>query len=155
MSQQPGPILLATDLSARGDRALDRALQLAKELDTKLVVLHVMENHGVSARLTTPVWRRLAAALRLFPEATYLTELYPDLREHPRYRQIRWGVGLIGKLTRGGYPLHYRSAAEIEQAFIGCGFGRVGVLDPQVDGVGLGLPKGRMPSLVRVVEARV
>ena len=61
MSQQPGPILLATDLSARGDRALDRALQLAKELDTKLVVLHVMENHGVSARLTTPVWRRLAA----------------------------------------------------------------------------------------------
>ena len=61
MSQQPGPILLATDLSARGDRALDRALQLAKELDTKLVVLHVMESHGVSPRLTTPVWRRLAA----------------------------------------------------------------------------------------------
>ncbi|QRY81223.1 class I SAM-dependent methyltransferase [Pseudomonas sp. PDNC002] len=100
-------------------------------------------------------WRRLAAALRVFPEATYLTELYPDLREHPRYRQIRWGVGLIGKLTRGGYPLHYRSAAEIEQAFVGFGFGRVGVLDPQVDGMGLGLPKGRMPSLVRVIEARV
>ncbi len=100
-------------------------------------------------------WRRLAEALRVFPEATYLTELYPDLREHPRYRQIRWGVGLIGRLTRGGYPLHYRSAAEIEQAFIGCGFGRVGVLDPQVEGAGLGLPQGRMPSLVRVVEARV
>lgn len=60
MSQPPGPILLATDLSARGDRALDRALQLAKYFDTKLIVLHVMENHGVSARLTTPVWRRLA-----------------------------------------------------------------------------------------------
>ena len=30
MSKQTGPILLATDLSARGDRALDRALQLAK-----------------------------------------------------------------------------------------------------------------------------
>ena len=31
----------------------------------------------------------------------------------------------------------------------------VAVLDPQVDGAGLGLPKGRMPSLVRVIEARV
>ena len=30
MSKQTGPILLATDLSARGDRALDRALQLAR-----------------------------------------------------------------------------------------------------------------------------
>ncbi|WP_343575396.1 class I SAM-dependent methyltransferase [Pseudomonas sp.] len=100
-------------------------------------------------------WRRLAEALRVFPEATYLTELYPDLREHPRYRQIRWGVGLIGRLTRGGYPLHYRSAGEIGEAFRGCGFGRVSVLDPQVDGAGLGLPKGRMPSLVRVIEARV
>jgi len=58
MTQQIGPILLATDLSARGDRALDRALQLAKELGTKLIVLHVMESHATSARLTTPVWRR-------------------------------------------------------------------------------------------------
>ncbi|QJP11707.1 class I SAM-dependent methyltransferase [Pseudomonas multiresinivorans] len=127
------------------------------ELDPDRPVVVITE--GLVNYFQRPViegfWRRLAAALRRFPEATYLTELYPDLREHPRYRQIRWGVGLIGKLTRGGYPLHYRSAAEIEQAFIGCGFGRVGVLDPQVDGVGLGLPKGRMPSLVRVIEARI
>ena len=31
MTQQIGPILLATDLSARGDRALDRALQFAEQ----------------------------------------------------------------------------------------------------------------------------
>lgn len=127
------------------------------ELDPERPVVVITE--GLVNYFQLPViegfWRRLAVALRRFPEATYLTELYPDLREHPRYRQIRWGVGLIGKLTRGGYPLHYRCAEEIEQAFIGCGFGRVGVLDPQVDGVGLGLPKGRMPSLVRVIEARI
>ncbi|WP_236200590.1 class I SAM-dependent methyltransferase [Pseudomonas pseudonitroreducens] len=141
-------------LAEQGEQSL---AALLGELDPDRPVTVITE--GLVNYFQRPViedfWRRLAAALRLFPEATYLTELYPDLREHPRYRQIRWGVGLIGKLTRGGYPLHYRSAAEIEQAFIGCGFGRVGVLDPQVDGVGLGLPKGRMPSLVRVVEARV
>ncbi|MFJ3262307.1 class I SAM-dependent methyltransferase [Pseudomonas sp. NPDC086581] len=141
-------------LAEQGEQCL---AALLCELDPDRPVAVITE--GLVNYFQRPViegfWRRLAAALRVFPEATYLTELYPDLREHPRYRQIRWGVGLIGRLTRGGYPLHYRSAGEIEQAFSGCGFGRVGVLDPQVDGAGLGLPKGRMPSLVRVIEARV
>ncbi len=75
MSEQPGPILLATDLSARGDRALDRALQLAKELHTKLIVLHVMESHAVTARLTTPVWRRLSTDHKALAER----ELAEDL----------------------------------------------------------------------------
>lgn len=99
-------------------------------------------------------WTRLAAVLADFPAATYLTELYPDLREHPRYRQIRWGVGLIGRLTRGGYPLHYRSEAEIVDAFQRCGFAEVAVLNPQEHSAELGLAQGRMPSLVRVIEAR-
>lgn len=41
-----GPILLATDLSSRCDRALDRAVQLARQFDTSLVALHVMEPHS-------------------------------------------------------------------------------------------------------------
>lgn len=75
MSKQTGPILLATDLSARGDRALDRALQLAKERGTQLIVLHVMESHGGTARLTTPVWRRLSADHKALAER----ELAEDL----------------------------------------------------------------------------
>ena len=99
-------------------------------------------------------WSRLATELKRFPQGTYLTDLYPDLREHPRYRQIRWGVGLIGRLTRGGYPLHYRSEAEIAEAFRRCGFAAVDVLNPQEHSAELGLAQGRMPSLVRVIEAR-
>jgi nucleotide-binding universal stress UspA family protein len=41
--RRPRAILLATDLSARGDRALDRAAQLAKEWAARLVVVHVVE----------------------------------------------------------------------------------------------------------------
>lgn len=37
-------ILLATDLSARCDRPLDRALMLAKEWRTKLILLHVLDS---------------------------------------------------------------------------------------------------------------
>ena len=67
-------------------------------------------------------WRRLADQLRAFPAATYLTDLYPDLREHPRYRQLRWGVDLVGRFTRGNYPLHYRDSAAIIDGFNRCGF---------------------------------
>ncbi|WP_271104960.1 class I SAM-dependent methyltransferase [Pseudomonas tohonis] len=100
-------------------------------------------------------WRRLADQLRAFPAATYLTDLYPDLREHPRYRQLRWGVDLVGRFTRGNYPLHYRDSAAITDGFNRCGFPRVQVLDPQVDGAELGLRMGRWPTLVRVVEASI
>ena len=41
-------ILLATDLSARCDRALDRAVQIAREWGAELAILHVVEPRGSS-----------------------------------------------------------------------------------------------------------
>ncbi len=37
------PILLATDMTARCDRAFDRALMLAKSWETRLIVVHVLD----------------------------------------------------------------------------------------------------------------
>jgi nucleotide-binding universal stress UspA family protein len=53
----PRVILFATDLSARCDRALDRAVLLAKQHQAKLVALHVLES-GLVDSLTLPTWRR-------------------------------------------------------------------------------------------------
>lgn len=39
----PRKILLATDLSARGDRALERAVDIARRHDARLLILHVFE----------------------------------------------------------------------------------------------------------------
>ena len=39
----PRKILLATDLSARGDRALERAVSIAQRNDAALIILHVFE----------------------------------------------------------------------------------------------------------------
>lgn len=43
MNAPEGPVLVGTDLSARSDRAIDRAFQLAGGWNTRLVVVHAME----------------------------------------------------------------------------------------------------------------
>ncbi|UVE18464.1 class I SAM-dependent methyltransferase [Pseudomonas sp. LS44] len=128
---------------------------LFAELDPREPVLVITEglvNYFPLAPLEG-FWTRLAEQLARFPQATYLTELYPDLREHPRYRQLRWGIDVVGRLTRGGYWLHYRDAAAISAAFQRCGFAQVAVLDP--DQVDVELPSLPIPSMLRVIEAQV
>lgn len=99
-------------------------------------------------------WTRLAEQLRPFCAASYVTDLYPELHLHPRYRQIRWGVDLVGRLTRGEYFLHYADADAIAEGFKACGFADVAVVDPSLRAKDLGLPLSTLPGLVRVVHAR-
>ena len=56
----PKKILLATDLSGRGDRALDRATQLARQWDSELVVVHALEGEvlDLPEYRGLPSWRR-------------------------------------------------------------------------------------------------
>lgn len=45
----PHRILLASDLSSRGDRALDRAAQLAQQWGAELLILHAIEGEGLAS----------------------------------------------------------------------------------------------------------
>ena len=134
----------------------DSLANLFAGLDHSQPVLVITE--GLVNYFELPVieafWARLATQLKGFPQGTYLTELYPDLHQHPRYRQLRWGVQLVGRLTRGSYPLHYRDPEQIVAGFTGCGFSAVTVLDPDQHAQALGLPLPQVPGLVRVIEAR-
>ncbi len=61
----PGCVLLATDLSGRCDRALDRAAQLAADWGARLVVVHALERDGAArgdGPRDEPSWRRHADA---------------------------------------------------------------------------------------------
>jgi nucleotide-binding universal stress UspA family protein len=59
MGRPPKSILLATDLSGRCDRALDRAVSLSKVWQAELVVLHVLEKlPNVDFDPVVPSWRR-------------------------------------------------------------------------------------------------
>jgi len=61
-SAPPKIILLATDLSGRCDRALDRAAQLARLWRARMIVLHVIEpRESILEQMTygdSPSWRR-------------------------------------------------------------------------------------------------
>lgn len=61
-SAPPRKILLTTDLSASSDRALDRAVELARRWNAGLVVLHPLECQAETMLATTyedfPSWRR-------------------------------------------------------------------------------------------------
>lgn len=55
----PKKVMLATDLSGRGDRALDRATALAVQWDAELVVVHALEDEAVFGEgRIVPSWRR-------------------------------------------------------------------------------------------------
>jgi len=58
----PRKILLATDLSARGDRALERAVDIAQRHDARLTILHVFEELDESTQTygtrAVPSWHR-------------------------------------------------------------------------------------------------
>jgi O-methyltransferase involved in polyketide biosynthesis len=144
----------AVDILATEGR--DTLAALFAGLDQRLPVLVITEGlvNYFELPVIEPFWTRLAALLQAFPQATYLTDLYPNLQEHPRYRQLRWGVELVGRLTRGSYPLHYRNAEEIVAAFTRLGFSSTAVLDPDQHAATLGLPAPRQPGLVRIIEAR-
>lgn len=140
-------------LAERGNQRLSALFAGLDRTQPVVVITEGLVNY-FPLTLIEGFWSRLANELGEFPAATYLTELYPDLREHPRYRQLRWGVDLIGRLTRGSYPLHYRNHDEIVAGFRRCGFAQVQVLDPSADASRLGLAPSRLPGLVRVIQAR-
>lgn len=63
----PRRILLATDLSPRCDRALDRAVSLARTWEATLVLVHALEDIEAVLRSQTPLpsWRRPADSAQL------------------------------------------------------------------------------------------
>lgn len=68
----PRRILLATDLSARGDRALERAVDLSQRTGAELVILHVYEEFDESSLTygsrVLPTWRRPTNAMNVMKQ---------------------------------------------------------------------------------------
>ncbi len=90
----PRRILLATDLSARCDRALDRAASLAEAWAAELVALHVLERtdefYAEILERRLPTWRRPDELARIAGE-----QLREDMSEAP---------GAVTALVERGEP---------------------------------------------------
>jgi nucleotide-binding universal stress UspA family protein len=80
----PKRILLATDLSGRGDRALDRAIQLANQWGAELLVVHALEGEGLTSSeyQGLPSWRRPPNSIAMVED-----QIRDDVRDDcPRLR---------------------------------------------------------------------
>lgn len=100
------------------------------------------------------VWQRMATGLSQFPRGYYVTDLYPDLVEHPAYRYLKMAQKLVGFFTRGQWPLHYSSNEHIAEGFREDGFNQVDVYNPSDFYSELDLPRIKTPSLVRIIQAQ-
>lgn len=100
----PRTVLLATDLSSRCDRALDRSLQLARRWNARLVVMTVVEPEPtLEPAFETPSWRRAPDRKRAVE-----ARLRRDLGEH--------GGGVTVKVAEGDPASAILDAAKREQA---------------------------------------
>src|SRR3546814_7254277 len=93
-SNPPHSILLATDLSHRCDRALDRAVQLAQQWSARLLVVHAVEkevdeSYSLHSIYDVPSWRRPAD-----PEGTRSEEHTSELQSLMR---ISYAVFCLNK----------------------------------------------------------
>lgn len=68
----PRKILLATDLSARGDRALERAITIAAACQANLTILHVLEEFEEATR---SYGQRLLPSWKAAPDAVAIAKL--------------------------------------------------------------------------------
>ncbi|MDO9016405.1 MAG: universal stress protein [Deltaproteobacteria bacterium] len=87
--QGPSCILVATDLSCRCDRALDRAVQAARRRDARLVVLTVLDPLSAAARERrsyAPSWWQLPN-LRAVTERRLRDDLPSDVRASVRVEE--------------------------------------------------------------------
>lgn len=112
----PQRILLASDLSSRGDRALDRAAQLAQQWGAELLILHAVEGEGLASpeHQGLPSWRRP-------PNTHALVE--QQIRE-----DVRWERPLKVLVEEGPAARAIVAAAEREQCdlvVVGLGRSRV------------------------------
>lgn len=130
---------------------------LATQLDANrrtLVITEGLVNY-FSLPTISSVWQRLANGLRSFPQARYLTDIYPAVSKHPFYPVIRLANTLLATVSRSDFTLHFSNHQEIEQNFRHNGFQPVRVHDPADYFGEPDVPRCRLPTIVRVIEADV
>lgn len=100
-------------------------------------------------------WSRLAAALRPYTGSRYVTDLYPDFAWNRHVRLFHAFMRVLSVATRSSVTLHFRSPTAVAEGFAAVGFASVALHVPEAYYGVLAMPVQRVPSLVRVVEARL
>lgn len=140
-------------LHPQGSESLNAVLAA---LDTSQPVVVISEGLVNYFALDTikSVWSGIASALKAFPAGYYLTDLYPNLTDHPSYRYVRFSQYLVKRFTKGDWPLHYNSNQEIEAGFLDDGFAHVNVIDPADCYHQANVERTKAATMVRLICAK-
>lgn len=139
-------------LDEDGPLSIEALLSSLDSTKKTLIITEGLVNYFDLATIRK-VWSRMALAMKQFPKARYVTEVYPQLEQHPSYKYVKVAQKVVGFFTQGEYPLHYNSNESMQQGFLEDGFAQVSVTAPEDYYQTLDMPTSSRPSLVRLVVA--
>ena len=155
LGRAPGHVRLACNiLDEAGPQSIEALLAGLDSSKKTLIITEGLVNYFDLATIRK-VWSRMASAMKSFPQARYVTEVYPKLEQHPSYKYVKVAQKVVGFFTQGEYPLHYGSNEAMQQGFLEDGFTQVSVSAPEDYYNTLDMPTSSRPSLVRLVVAEV
>lgn len=153
MGRPEGHITLPCNiLDESGSHSIEALLSGLDKTKKTLIVTEGLVNY-FDLPTIKKVWSRMAIAMKEFPQARYVTEVYPKLEQHPSYKYVKVAQKVVGFFTQGEYPLHYDSNESMQQGFIEDGFSNVVVSAPEDYYDKLDMPTSSRQSLVRLVVA--
>lgn len=153
LGRQPGHITQPCNiLDESGSHSIETLLAGLDQTKKTLIITEGLVNYFDLPTIRT-VWARMAVAMKDFPQARYITEVYPKLEEHPSFKYVKVAQKVVGFFTQGEYPLHYSSNETMQQGFLEDGFSQVDVTAPEDYYDTLDMPTSTRQSLVRLVVA--
>lgn len=147
------PVEVCNILADEGEHTLEKVLARFDRSRPVVVIMEGLVNYFDLA-VISGVWQRLATALRAFPQAWYLTDVYPRVPEHRAYGLIRAANESLRLASRSHFQLHFESAEEMQTHFRALGYDEVQVFNPDLDRLP-GMPAARGGSIVRTLAAAV
>lgn len=141
-------------LAEHGLESLESVLATHFDIDKPIIIITEGLINYFPLTTLAGFWRRINLSLKRFPQGIYLTDLYPEVREHRLFRLVQMANRLLGTATRSHFTMHFSTDDEARQFMMKQGFATVSVLNPDQELNESRLPKARGGSLVRVLSAR-
>ncbi|NRA23751.1 MAG: class I SAM-dependent methyltransferase, partial [Oleispira sp.] len=153
LGRRPGHITQPCNiLEGSGEHSIEVLLAGLDKTKKTLIITEGLVNY-FDLLTIRKVWARMAMAMKDFPQARYITEVYPKLEQHQSYKYVKVAQKVVGFFTQGEYPLHYNSNEAMQQGFLEDGFTQVAVTAPEDYYGRLDMPTSSRQSLVRLVVA--
>ncbi len=142
-------------LEERGAMSLEG---LAKEhLDPNVPTAVITEGiiNYFDRETMTPLWGGIAKILGDFSGGVYISDNMPHQKRHIFYPVLRTWNWIVAALAQGRMHMHFNSDQETEEFFTEMDFRQAKVHSPEEYFGTLPIPESRLPSFLKIIEAKI